>query len=194
MPTPEEIAAEKVAVEAKKTAEIAAKTAEEEAAKKAAEEKNFETWLSKQPKDIQERYNESVTGLKSALEKERLANKEAAKNAKRLADLEAEEKKRADAQLTELDKAKKEAAELKEKVAKSEHLELQRKIAEKVKLPAVFADRIQGTDEATMEADAKILLEAIPAKVPPAGKIDNPGDQVLHGTETDADRRKRIGI
>lgn len=111
---------------------------------------------------------------------------------KRLAALEAKEKERTDAELTELEKAKKEVADLKAKVAAGERRELQRKVAEKVKLPLVFADRIQGETEAEMEIDAAALLAAMPAKVAPPLNPTNPG-QPQTG-ETDADRRERLGL
>jgi hypothetical protein len=67
---------------------------------------NFEEWLSKQPDDVRQGYETHVTGLKSALDKERAA-------AKKRQDKEAdEERKRQEAALSETEKAAKRVADL----------------------------------------------------------------------------------
>lgn len=106
MPIPEEIAAQETArVEAAKAAEeAAAKLAEDEAQKKEAESADFETWLAKQPKEIQDRFSKHTNGLKSALEKERLSSKELTKAQKRLKELDEAEAKRKEAELSETEK------------------------------------------------------------------------------------------
>ncbi len=109
---------------------------------------------------------------------------------KRLAALEAKEKERTDAELSELDKAKKHIAELEAEIKAQARRELQRKVAEKVKLPLVFADRIQGETEEEMEADAIALLAAMPAQVAPKLAPTNPS-QPQTG-ETEAEKRKRL--
>jgi len=78
---------------------------------------SFEDWLAEQPEDVQKMYKEHTSGLKSALDKERAANKGVAEKLKRLADLEAAEKKRKEAEMSELDKAKAKLAEAEQKLA-----------------------------------------------------------------------------
>jgi hypothetical protein len=118
--------------------------------------------------------------------------KEGKKAAKRLAELEAKEKAREEAELSELEKARKESAELRAMVTAAERRELQRSVAEKVGLPAILANRIQGDDEASMTEDATALLAAIPAKVAPKINPTNPGEPQTG--ETDAERRERLGF
>ena len=118
--------------------------------------------------------------------------KEGRKAAKRLAELEAKEKARADAELSELEKANQKNVELEARILAAERRELQRKIAERVKLPAAFAERIQGETEADMEADATVLLAAMPAKGAPPLNPTNPG--APQTGETDDQRRERLGF
>ena len=118
--------------------------------------------------------------------------KEAKKAQKRLAELEAKEKARADAELSELEKANQKNAELEARITAAERREQQRKIAEKVNLPAAFAERIQGVNEADMEADAQALLAAMPVKVAPQLNPTNPG--APQTGETDDEHRIRLGL
>jgi hypothetical protein len=60
-------------------------------------------------------------------------------------------------------------------------------------LPAAFADRLKGNTLEEMEADAKLLLAAIPAPVkpvPPAVGATSPGAPLTG--ETEKDKRKRL--
>jgi len=115
------------------------------------------------------------------------------RNAKRLAELEAAEQARADAAKSELQKAQ-ERADKAEAEMKAAKLEVQRRdIAAKYKVPEALASRIKGETPEEMEADAKVLLESLPVKVPPALEPTRPGD-VGHPGETDAERRKRLGL
>ena len=116
--------------------------------------------------------------------------KEGKKAAKRLAELEAKEKERAEAELSELEKANKKLAELEKKLVQSAYRELQKSVADKVGLPSAFALRIQGETEEDMIEDAKSMLAAIPAKVPPKTDITNPSG--YQTGETDEAKRKRL--
>ncbi len=108
MATPEEIAAEKAAKE--KAEQEAAAKAEAEAKAKEESEKNFEAWLAKQSDEIKKQHEEHVSGLKSALDTERKANKEKEKQLKKLAEFEAAEEKRKQEQMTETEKLQSELA------------------------------------------------------------------------------------
>jgi len=126
------------------------------------------------------------------VEKYETEAKEARKAVKRLAELEAEAKKRSDAELTEVEKLKKENDELKQRLTNVERREMQSRIATKVGLPGAFASRIQGETEDDMETDAKALLAAMPPQVAPKLPPTNPGNPQT--SESDADRRKRLGL
>lgn len=110
MPTEEEIKA------------AAEKAAAEEAARKAAEDeaKNFEAWLEKQPDNVKAMYAEHTGGLRSALEKERKANKENADKVKRLDELEKAETKRKQEQMSEAEKAAMKLSEAEKGKSKAE--------------------------------------------------------------------------
>jgi hypothetical protein len=143
---------------------------------------DIETWTDGTPFDAK-RAKDLLTKLEAEA-------KDGKKAAKRLAELEAKEKERADAELSELDKAKQQIAELNARVTENTRRELQNKVADKIGLPSAFASRIQGADEASMEADATALLAAMPVKVAPKLDPTNPG-QPQTG-ETDAERRKKL--
>lgn len=148
----------------------------------APETQTEETWTDGTPFDAK-RAKELVSKLSEEA-------KEGKKAAKRLAELEAKEKERADAELSELDKAKKQLADYEAKLAAAERRELQKSIADKVGLPAAFALRIQGDNEESMEEDAKSLLAAMPAKVPP--KVDPTNPSGAHTGETEAEKKRRL--
>jgi hypothetical protein len=117
-------------------------------------------------------------------------SKNAKKDAKRLAELEAANQSRVDAEKTELQKAQDHAAQL-EAALKTERLRIMRRdAAEKTKLPAVFADRLQGETPEELEADALKILASIPAAVPPKLDATNPGRPQTG--ETEAEKRKRL--
>lgn len=111
---------------------------------------------------------------------------------KRLAELEKKEQERAEAELSELQKATKRAeeAEAREKLARLAIL--RRDVAVRVGLTPALADRLQGASDEELEADAKLLLQSIPVPVAPKLQPTNPG-QPQTG-ETDAERRKRLGL
>jgi hypothetical protein len=82
--------------------------------------------------------------------------------------------------------------ELKQRLTNVERREMQSRIATKVGLPGAFASRIQGETEDDMETDAKALLAARPPQVAPKLPPTNPGNPQT--SESDADRRKRLGL
>jgi len=89
--------------EAKAKADADAKAKADPEAKS---QKSFDAWLADQPDDIKAMYSSHVGDLKSALQKEREANRGNSKALKRLEELEAKEQERLDAQKSELEKAK----------------------------------------------------------------------------------------
>jgi hypothetical protein len=168
MPTKEEIeAAEKAAKEAeeKKAADEAdaKKKADEAAAKKAEQDReDFETWLSKQPADVQEKYKNHVGGLKSALDKEREANKASKGALDKLAKYEQEAEEKRKASMTEVERLKAEKAEAEAKVKAVELSQLRRDAADKAGLPLEFADRLKGETPEELDADAAKVKELVP--------------------------------
>ena len=104
---------------------------------------------------------------------------------------EAEEKKRLEAQMSELERAQKERDEARALLGELQVKEQKRVIAEKIGLPLSFADRLKGATPEEMEADAKLLLEAMPKpKVQPIG-TNAPAEGQAAG-ETLEQRRARI--
>ncbi|HSW63418.1 MAG TPA: hypothetical protein VLH56_08920 [Dissulfurispiraceae bacterium] len=71
----------------------------------------WEAWLTKQSDDVRKLYEEHTTGLKSALESERKANKDSSAAVKKLKELEEAEAKRKQAELSEMEKLKAQLAE-----------------------------------------------------------------------------------
>jgi chromosome segregation ATPase len=119
-------------------------------------------------------------------------NQEEAARRKKLEALEAKEIERENAAKSELQKAQ-ERADVAERKARAAELSVMRRdAAVKVKLPPEFADRIKGETPEEMEADAAIMLAAMPKPVAPKLEPTNPG-QPQTG-ETDAERRKRLGL
>ena len=136
------------------------------------------------------KYDEA--GYKALIAKFRENEKQAKKDAKLLQELQSEKQTRADAEKSELQKSQERAAQL-EVDLKNERLRvMKRDAAEKTKLPAAFADRLQGETPEELEADALLLLAAMPAKVAPALNTTNPGNPQTG--ETDAQRRERLGM
>jgi uncharacterized membrane protein YqiK len=126
-------------------------------------------------------------GKAKAMEAEKVAN------AKKLAKLEAAEQARQEAEQTELQKAQARAEKAEAEANEAKLAVLRRDAITNTGLPAAFADRLKGNTLEEMEADAKLLLAAIPAPVkpvPPAVGATNPG---APGTgETEAERKKRL--
>jgi len=104
---------------------------------------------------------------------------------------EAEDEKRK-AELSEIDRLKAELKETQKLLKKTEAEALKRSIAEKTGLPAALALRLTGETPEELEADAKALLEALPKKTAPTLSTTNPGG--ASGGETDAERRRRLGL
>lgn len=126
-----------------------------------------------------------------AMEAEKVAT------AKKLAKLEAADQARQDAEKTELEKANA-RAEAAEKKAKSAELAiLRRDAAVKIGLPAALVDRLQGETPEEIEADAKLLLDAMP-KAAPEKPIPPKVSPTLPGSpqtgETYAERKARLGV
>ena len=111
--------------------------------------------------------------------------------AKKAEDMEAQEKARKDAELTEVERLKKETHELQSQLKKLEVSKMRSDVASKVGLPAVLADRIKGETPDEMEADAKLIADALP-KAPRMPNINptNPGGGVVG--ETVAQQTARI--
>lgn len=139
----------------------------------------------------------TVEDLKAELEKvnRTLLNKseETARIHKKLESFEKVEEDRKKAAMTETERLKAELEESKKKLAELSKAEQRRVVAEKVGLPLVFADRLKGETLEELEADAKILLEALPKGPPKPPKIEptNPGAGGMPG-ETDAQALARI--
>lgn len=125
------------------------------------------------------------------IDKLRAEQKELKAKAKRADELEAEAKKRADAELSEIEKATKRAEEAERRANELAHKQAQRDAAEAVGLPLSFASRLQGGSPEELKADAELLLSAMPK---PSAKTNttNPGN--APAGETDAERRRRLGL
>lgn len=139
---------------------------------------------------------ETVEELKARLDEaeRRAKNKadEAARHFKKLEKFEQEEARRKEAEMSEIERANKRAQELEAKVKQLEFSKLQHEIAAKVGLQSVFADRIRGETPEEMEADAKMLLDALPKpKAAPNIGATNPGDKASI-EETYAQKMERL--
>lgn len=106
---------------------------------------NFDEWLAAQPADVRAGFDAHINGLKSALEKERRANK------RREDEAEAARRKAQEAELSELQKAQKRLAEL-----------------EQANQALQAAQRISQAREALRQAAGKARLEF----VSPAAEAD----------------------
>ena len=129
---------------------------------------------------------------KTLIAKLRDGEKQARKDRAELERLRKAEDERRKAELSETDRLK---AELAERDAKLNQLTIkaqQREVADRVGLPAVFASRVQGETPEEMEADAKLLLEALPkGKAAPNTGVTAPGENANTG-ETEAEKRRRL--
>lgn len=128
----------------------------------------------------------------ATINKLRDIEKQAKKDKAELERLRKAEEERKKAELSETDRLK---AEIQERDAKLNQLTIkaqQREVADRVGLPAIFADRIKGEKPEDMEADAKLLLEALPkGKSAPNSGATAPGENASVG-ETEAQRLKRL--
>lgn len=139
---------------------------------------------------------ETVEELKARLEEaeRRAKNKadEADRHFRKLAKFEQEEAKRKEAEMSELERANKHAQELEAQVKGLQFKTLQHEIAGRIGLPPVYADRIRGETPEEMEADAKVLMDALPKqKAAPNTGTTSPGTNASTG-ETEAEKRKRL--
>jgi hypothetical protein len=128
----------------------------------------------------------------ATIEKLREFERQSKKLEKKLAEYEDAERKRQEAELSETEKLKKQLAEKEAALTELAHRSLQREVAEKVGLPAVFAERLKGSDADEMEADAKLILEALPKAGQPKVGTTNPGSNATGNGETDEQRLARI--
>lgn len=140
--------------------------------------------------DKEEKFDEARA--KELITKLRATEKQAKKDAVRLAQLEKDAQTRADAEKSDLQKAQELAAQLVKDKRELEIRILKRDAAAKVKLPDVLVDRLRGETPEELEADALALMAAIPSKQPPQTNPTNPGG--VQTGETDAERRKRLGL
>lgn len=133
---------------------------------------------------------QDVSKLKSALDKEREANKELRKRAKLADELEAAEAKRKDAELSEMEKRDKRIAELEAREKELARKDLMRQAADKFNLPPALAKRLQGETLEELEADAEELAKEIPKQSVKVSPTNVSGD--AEQKETDEQRRYRI--
>ncbi len=117
---------------------------------------------------------------------------EAERHFKKLQTFEKAEQDKKDAELSELDKEKKARAALEAENKKIKLDLVKQSTASKLGLPEILANRLQGETPEEIEADAKQLLETLPKKPNPASATNPGGDRQVG--ETDAERRKRLGI
>jgi len=178
------------------------------------EPETFDQWLEKQPEDAKARYAENTKGLTSALHSERETRKELEKGAKKLAELEKAEAEKARAQLSETERLKAERDDALKAVetAKGEAKTARIRSAIEAKAAMLgFADsqdaylmidsgsieldargNAQGIDELLNDlAKAKPYLVTKPERV--VRSTLNPGG-AGPVTETDAERRRRLGF
>jgi hypothetical protein len=163
-----------------------------------SDEQKTETVTEVKPAEkVAEQPTETIESLKLKLAdaERKAANKteEAERHFKKLSKFEEQEKLIKEAQLSDIEKANKKAAELEVKVKQLETNQLKLSIAAKIGLPESLALRLQGETPADIEADAKAILETLPKKPAATGSPTNPGGG-SQPVETDAERRKRLGI
>ena len=122
------------------------------------------------------------------------ANKteEAERHFKKLQSFEQAEQAKKDAELSELDKEKKARAQLEAENKQIKLDLLKQSTASKLGLPEILANRLQGETPEEIEKDAKQLLETLPKKTSTASATNPGGDHQVG--ETDAEKRKRLGI
>ncbi len=149
-----------------------------------------------QPVETQPEKPMTLEELKAENErlKQHAANKEeeAARHFKKVQAFEKAEQDKKDAELSELDKEKKRVAQLEAENKKIKLDLLKQSTASKLRLPEILANRLQGETPEEIEADAKQLLETLPKKANTASATNPGGDRQV--AETDAERRRRLGI
>ena len=134
------------------------------------------------------------THIAERLKREKAKQDKAAADAKKKADADAlaanaEWQKLAEQRQAELDEAT-------AKVKAAELLELKRQAAEKHRIPSGLIDRLQGETADELEADAEKIAALIPekSKTPPNLQPTNPSGNSAISGESDAEKRRRLGI
>jgi len=126
------------------------------------------------------------------IEKLRAEIKELKPKARQAEELTQAEQKRKEAEMTELQKLQAELEKAKSELKRTQLDELKRQAAIKAELPLVFADRLRGETPEELEADAKLILGALPkAPKTPAVNPTNPGPGASQG-ETATQQLARI--
>ena len=132
---------------------------------------------------------EDTAGLKSALETERAERKEAQKEAKRAADLEKRLKEYEDRDKSEQEKVAERLAAAEKAAQDAESRYLRTKVALEKGLPATLANRLQGSTEEEMAADADELLVVVGTPKKPPSFDGGPREPA---PSADADMNSRI--
>lgn len=120
------------------------------------------------------------------------ANKEAETKRKKLEAYEKAENDRKQAEMTELEKAQARLAELEGAIKAQQAKEAKLNVARKVGLPDAFAARLQGETPEELEADAKLILEALPKPDKPAPGIHPTNPPEGSQAETIEQKKARI--
>jgi len=129
---------------------------------------------------------------KETISKLRTIEAQAKKDAKELEQLRAEKQKQIDANLSETEKLKKQADDLAAENAKIKAENLRIKVVSKTGLPESFAERLKGTTEEELMADAQEILKLIPAQQKVAPKVSPTNPSGAQPVETDAQKRERL--
>ena len=119
-------------------------------------------------------------------------NKEEAARRKKLEALEKADQERQEASKSELEKAIDRATKAEQAAHELLLKDMRRDAAEKVGLPKALAERLKGETPEELEADAAVVLAAMPVKTAPKLEPTNPGG--VHTGETEAERKKRLGL
>jgi len=153
------------------------------------EEKPVEKVVEQPAMTLEELRAENARLAQHALNKEEEAKRHFAK----LQAFEKKEQDKKDAELSDLQKEQKRAADLERENKELKTNQLKLSIAAKIGIPESLALRLQGETPDDIEKDAKAILETLPKKPAATGNPTNPGGG-SQAVETDAERRKRLGI
>ena len=123
------------------------------------------------------------------IHKLREIEKQSKKDSKELARLKAEEEKRTKAQMTETERLQAERDEYATKTAKLEADIMRRDVIAETGLPPALADRLKGSTQEELLADAQELLKLLP-KQKSTQSVTNPGG--ASNDETEAQMRERL--
>lgn len=137
------------------------------------------------------------------IEKLREIEKQSKKEKRELEELRKAEQTRKDAELSESERLKKQLADAMTQLRESNLKQLRAEIAAEVGLPGALAQRLQGTNEEEIRADATRLLEVLP-KVstetikdkpkPPTLKPTNPGENASQHQTREQQRADIFGV